>query len=56
MDIFTVVDNIWHGEGFYFIIKNLDNKDKWKYGIHGEFYNETEAREYAEKLNRREGR
>lgn len=52
MNTYTVVDNIYLGEGFYFVITNLHPEDAWKYGIHGEYYSKEYANATAARLGK----
>ena len=51
MDQYSVVDNRYRGEGFAWVIENLDRGERWKYGFHGEFCNKSQADALALALN-----
>lgn len=52
MNTYTVVDNIYLGEGFYFVITNLQIENAWKYRLHGEYYSNVDAIAAAARLNK----
>lgn len=52
VDIFTVVSNRRRGEGFAWSIKNLPREERWKYGLHGDYFEEVEAEAVVDRLNK----
>ncbi len=49
--MFSVVDNMWRGEGFAFVIEDQAHSDRWKNNQHGDFATREEAETVARNLN-----